>query len=42
MMLMIKPLILKRRLHGHVVDVQRVEYEIGKDGKSLVRNEKIE
>jgi len=43
MMLMVKPLILKGRLHGaHAVQVQKVEYEIGKDGKSLVRNEKIE
>jgi len=42
-MLLVKPLILKGRLHAHHdVEIQKVEYEIGKDGKSLVRNEKIE
>ena len=42
-MLIVKPLILKRRLHvAHGVEVQKVEYEIGRDGKSLVRNEKVE
>lgn len=42
-MLIVKPLVLKRRLqHAHGVEVQKVEYEIGKDGQSLVRNEKVE
>ena len=47
LMLLVKPLVLKRRMaahHGNHVDVQQeyVQYEASKDGKSLIKNETYE
>lgn len=46
-MLMVKPKVLQRRLkasHGHNVEVkkEKITYEMGNDGKSLVRSEQFE
>lgn len=46
-MLYVKPKVLQRRikaLHGHDVEVkkEKITYEMGNDGKSLVRSEQFE